>query len=101
MDAKNADFDAILATHRTVFDLVWQTKMTVFYTMYKVLASLAGFGGLVKRTQKITEAIVRGLAWPGCRVCAMQARSSNPGKRITRADKVLVRLQRVPGQVPK
>jgi hypothetical protein len=26
MNAKNADFDAILARHLTIFDLVWQTK---------------------------------------------------------------------------
>lgn len=26
MTAKNADFDAILARHLTIFDLVWQTK---------------------------------------------------------------------------
>lgn len=26
MNAKNADFDAILVSHLTIFDLVWQTK---------------------------------------------------------------------------
>jgi len=34
----------------------------VIYTTYKVLTIYAGSGGLVKHTQKITEAIVRGLA---------------------------------------
>ena len=62
MNAKNADFDAILAGHRTVFDLFCLQKSTDNFTMYKVLVILAGFWGLVKRKQKITQAIVRGLA---------------------------------------
>ena len=82
MNAKNADFDAILATHRTVFDQFCLQKTLIILCLYKVLASLAGFGGLVKRKQKIAEAIVRGLAWPGCRVCAMQTRSSVHGSLI-------------------
>ena len=87
MTAKNADFDAILAGHRTVFDLFCLQKTLIILCLYKVLVIYAGFGGLVKRKQKITQAIVRGLAWPGCRVCAMQTRSSGPGKRMTHADK--------------
>ena len=62
-------------------------KMTLFYTTYKVLTILTGFEGLVKRKQNLSETIVRGLAWPGRRVCVMQARSSEPGKRMTHAGK--------------
>ncbi len=76
MNAQNADFDAILATHRTVFDQFCLQKTLIILRLYKVLVILAGFGGLVKHTQKITQAIVRGLAWPGCRVCAMQTQAS-------------------------
>lgn len=61
MTAKNADFDAILATHRTVFDQFCLQKRTDNFCLYKVLVILVGFGGLVKRKQKITQAIVRGL----------------------------------------
>ena len=61
MKAKNTDFDAILATHRTIFDLICLQKRTDNFCLYKVLVILAGFEGLVKHTQKITEAIVRGL----------------------------------------
>ena len=62
MTAKNADFDAILATYRTVFDQFCLQKTLIILRLYKVLVILAGFEGLVKRTQKITQAIVRGLA---------------------------------------
>ena len=62
MKAKNADFDAILAIHRTVFDQFCLQKSTDNFCVYKVLVILAGFEGLVKRKQKITQAIVRGLA---------------------------------------
>ncbi len=62
MTAKNADFDAILATHRTVFDQFCLQKTLIILRLYKVLVILAGFEGLVKRKQKITQAIVRGLA---------------------------------------
>lgn len=61
MTAKNADFDAILATHRTVFDQFCLQKTLIILCLYKVLVILVGFGGLVKRKQKITQAIVRGL----------------------------------------
>ncbi len=61
MNVQNADFDAILATHRTVFDQFCLQKSTDNFCVYKVLVILAGSGGLVKRKQKITEAIVRGL----------------------------------------
>lgn len=36
-------------------------KALIILCLYKVLVILAGFGGLVKHTQKITQAIVRGL----------------------------------------
>lgn len=36
-------------------------KTLIILCLYKVLVILAGFGGLVKHTQKIAEAIVRGL----------------------------------------
>jgi len=36
-------------------------KALIILCLYKVLVILAGFGGLVKHTQKIAEAIVRGL----------------------------------------
>lgn len=50
MTAKNADFDAILATYRTVFDQFCLQKTLIILRLYKVLVILAGFGGLVKRT---------------------------------------------------
>ena len=36
-------------------------KALIILCLYKVLVILAGFGGLVKHKQKITEAIVSGL----------------------------------------
>jgi hypothetical protein len=36
MTAKNADFDAILATHRTVFDQFCLQKRTDNFCLYKV-----------------------------------------------------------------
>ena len=62
MNTQNTDFDAILAIHRTVFDQFCLQKTLIILRLYKVLVILAGFEGLVKRKQKITQAIVRGLA---------------------------------------
>ena len=62
MTAKNADFDAILATHRTVFDLFCLQKTLIILRLYKVLVIYAGFGGLVKRKVFLLETILRGLA---------------------------------------
>ena len=62
MKAKNADFDAILAIHRTVFDQFCLQKSTDNFCVYKVLVILAGFGGLVKRKVFLLETILRGLA---------------------------------------
>ena len=65
MTAKNADFDAILATHRTVFDQFCLQKTLIILRLYKVLVILAGFEGLVKRTVFLLETILRGLCDAG------------------------------------
>jgi hypothetical protein len=62
MTAKNADFDAILAGHRTAFDLFCLQKTLIILRLYKVLVIYAGFGGLVKRKVFLLETILRGLA---------------------------------------
>lgn len=44
MTAKNADFDAILATHRTVFDQFCLQKRTDNFCLYKVRDQNMQFG---------------------------------------------------------